>query len=213
MAGRGRGRGRGMNINVEALGFGRGEALPAPTLEPPPLFPNLEFKPRPLLSGEEHDYILALKQELRGTLKDSGFYVHPVVQKKDVERYTDKYQHGTLSGSEIKFDWKRFPDELKLKAPKRKLSQVGNKPSCKKQRGNVDVNSRLEELESLEQTKESDEEEEKKEEAEEEGEVEGDEVIDEEDLEEETDYAMNYFDNGDAYLDEEDDNLDDGPTY
>ena len=39
MAGRGRGIGRGMSFNVESLGFGRGEALPGPILQPPPVFP------------------------------------------------------------------------------------------------------------------------------------------------------------------------------
>ena len=39
MAGRGRGRGKNVSFNVEALGFGRGEALPGPLSQPPPLFP------------------------------------------------------------------------------------------------------------------------------------------------------------------------------
>ncbi len=40
MAGRGaRGRGKGISFNIENLGFGRGEALPGPILEPPPIFP------------------------------------------------------------------------------------------------------------------------------------------------------------------------------
>jgi len=38
--GRGRGRGRGnVTFNMEAIGFGKGDALPAPTLKPPPLYP------------------------------------------------------------------------------------------------------------------------------------------------------------------------------
>lgn len=43
MGGRGRGRGRGANVsfNVEQLGFSRGEALPGPVTQPPPLFPSL----------------------------------------------------------------------------------------------------------------------------------------------------------------------------
>ena len=39
MAGRGRGRGRGMSFSVEMLGIGRGDALPAPILQPAPVFP------------------------------------------------------------------------------------------------------------------------------------------------------------------------------
>lgn len=36
--GRGRGRG-GVSLNIEAIGFGRGEQLPTPALQPPPLQP------------------------------------------------------------------------------------------------------------------------------------------------------------------------------
>jgi hypothetical protein len=43
MAGRGRGRGRTVSFNVEALGINRGDALPGPILQPPPLFPVNEF--------------------------------------------------------------------------------------------------------------------------------------------------------------------------
>jgi DNA-directed RNA polymerase III subunit RPC7 len=34
-----------------------------------------------------------------------------------------------------------------------------------------------------------------------------------EEMDEGTDYINSYFDNGENYLDEEDDNLDDGPIY
>lgn len=43
MAGRGRGRGKSVSFDVQALGFGRGEALPAASLQPPPLFPVRNF--------------------------------------------------------------------------------------------------------------------------------------------------------------------------
>ena len=39
MAGRGRGRGKTVSFDVQVLGFGRGEALPAASIQPPPLFP------------------------------------------------------------------------------------------------------------------------------------------------------------------------------
>ena len=42
--------------------------------------------------------------------------------------------------------------------------------------------------------------------------IEEDEVMDEE-LDEGTDYANNYFDNGENYLDDEDDNLDEGGIF
>uniref|UniRef100_A0A8D2JAJ4 Uncharacterized protein n=1 Tax=Varanus komodoensis TaxID=61221 RepID=A0A8D2JAJ4_VARKO len=90
--GRGRGRGGHMTFNVEAVGIGKGEALPPPTLQPSPLFPPLEYKPVPLQAGEEVEYMLALKQELRGATKTLPYFIKPSAPKKDVERYSDKYQ-------------------------------------------------------------------------------------------------------------------------
>ncbi|KAM6106526.1 DNA-directed RNA polymerase III subunit RPC7-like, partial [Phoenicopterus ruber ruber] len=78
MAGRGRGRGRGqMTFNVEAVGIGKGDALPPPTLQPSPLFPPLEHRAAPLPGGEEGEYMLALKQELRGAMKSLPYFVKP----------------------------------------------------------------------------------------------------------------------------------------
>lgn len=79
---------------------------------------------------------------------------------------------------------------------------------------------RLDELEKKEVTdkdRESETEEKEKKKEDEDGEEEGDkEDYEDEDLDEEmddgTDYNLNYFDNGESYEDE-DDNLDDGPTY
>uniref|UniRef100_A0A8C6VJF2 RNA polymerase III subunit GL n=1 Tax=Naja naja TaxID=35670 RepID=A0A8C6VJF2_NAJNA len=75
--GRGRGRGGHMTFNVEAVGIGKGEALPPPTLKPSPLFPPLEYKALPLLAGEEVEYMLALKQELRGAMKNLPYFIKP----------------------------------------------------------------------------------------------------------------------------------------
>ena len=49
MAGRGRGRGKTVSFDVQALGFGRGEALPAASIQPPPLFPVSVFLAMPNL--------------------------------------------------------------------------------------------------------------------------------------------------------------------
>ncbi|XP_013379748.1 DNA-directed RNA polymerase III subunit RPC7-like [Lingula anatina] len=224
MAGRGRGRGRGggkgMSFSVETLGFGRGEALPAPTLQPPPLFPPLEFKPVALTTGEEMDYILALKQEFRATMKELPYYVKAQEKKKDIERYTDKYQTGQQDSSiNWEPDWKRFPKELKIRVRKAAKIQAVVRPSLPKKtisrKADKDVLQTLEELEKkaveIDAEKDEEDEEEKKEE---DGEQEEEEEYDEEDLEEETDYNLNYFDNGEGYgMEDEDDNLDDGPTY
>uniref|UniRef100_A0A7M4E308 RNA polymerase III subunit G n=1 Tax=Crocodylus porosus TaxID=8502 RepID=A0A7M4E308_CROPO len=76
MAGAGRGRGRAaFTFNIEAIGFSKGEALPEAAFKPPPLFPSIDCKPVPLKTGEDEDYMLALKQELRGTMKKMPYFM------------------------------------------------------------------------------------------------------------------------------------------
>uniref|UniRef100_A0A8C5QVT7 Uncharacterized protein n=1 Tax=Leptobrachium leishanense TaxID=445787 RepID=A0A8C5QVT7_9ANUR len=121
MSGRGRGGGRGqMTFNVEAIGISRGESLPPPTLQPPQLFPALDYKPVPLQSGEEVEYMLALKQELRGAMKSLPYFIKPAAPKKDVERYSDKYQTSGPVDNAIDWhpDWNLLPRELKIKVRK-----------------------------------------------------------------------------------------------
>ncbi|XP_010725850.2 DNA-directed RNA polymerase III subunit RPC7-like, partial [Meleagris gallopavo] len=78
MASRGRSRGRGaLTFSTEAVGIGKGDALPPPTLQPSPLFPAVECRAVPLPGGEEVEYMLALKQELRGAMKGLPYFVRP----------------------------------------------------------------------------------------------------------------------------------------
>ncbi|MEQ2185602.1 DNA-directed RNA polymerase III subunit RPC7 [Goodea atripinnis] len=67
MAGKGRGV-AAFTFSVEALGIGRG-SMPEARVGPSPLYPNTDFKPVPLKVGEDEDYMLALKQEMRGTMQ------------------------------------------------------------------------------------------------------------------------------------------------
>uniref|UniRef100_A0A3Q3JCI5 Uncharacterized protein n=1 Tax=Monopterus albus TaxID=43700 RepID=A0A3Q3JCI5_MONAL len=67
MAGKGRGV-AAFTFNIEALGIGRG-CMPEARVGPSPLFPSTDFKPVPLKAGEDEDYMLALKQEMRGTMQ------------------------------------------------------------------------------------------------------------------------------------------------
>ncbi|XP_070542335.1 DNA-directed RNA polymerase III subunit RPC7-like [Ptychodera flava] len=226
MAGRGRGRGRGaLAVAAETLGIGRGD-LPPPTLEPPPVFPPLEFKPVLLLAGEEYDYMLALKQEYRGTIRDSPYFIKPQNRKKDIERYSDKYQTNGNQDSVIGFrpDWRRLPQELKIRSQRTKL-RASIRPNlstidAKKSKSLSDdvIKKTLESLEQQETLKDTKgetvrEEEQEEQEGEEGEEAEEEEFYDEEDLEEGTDYNVTYFDNGEDYGLDEDDNLDDGPIY
>ncbi|GFU04853.1 uncharacterized protein NPIL_8481 [Nephila pilipes] len=197
MGGRGRGRGRGMPFR--RVGFGSEDVLP-PLNQPPPVYPPLQFKPVPLLTGKKIHYTLTLKQEIRSSFKESGYYVPPVSMKKDIERYTDKYQQ-IHAADQIVWDKKLFPKELFQRPLKKKRKTL--KPKKKE----VAIVQKLEVLEAKEEESDVVEEEEEKEE---DGEIMEE---SEEELEEETDYGHSYFDNGESYLDEEEDNADEGYEY
>lgn len=205
-----------MSISAEQLGFSKGEALPPPVLQPPPKYPPLEYKPLTLNIINEMSYLLELKREFAEYMKESLNYVLPVTVKKDIERYSDRYQEliTDKSGYETKYDWSRMPAELKPAIRKRK-GQTDGSGSQKKSK-TVDIESKLKELEQKEKTQQSDVEDEGKEEEEteekDEEQVEDEEEEQDEEMDEGTDYFNSYFDNGEGY-DDEDDNLDDGPVY
>uniref|UniRef100_A0A7N8XF65 Uncharacterized protein n=1 Tax=Mastacembelus armatus TaxID=205130 RepID=A0A7N8XF65_9TELE len=74
MAGRGRGR-RTMSFSVDVVGISRGDSLPPSMQQPTPLFPAMEQKPLPLAGGEEMEYLLALKQEFRGAMRNLPCFI------------------------------------------------------------------------------------------------------------------------------------------
>lgn len=162
--------------------------------------------------------MLALKQEFLGNMRKSPFFLQASHKRKDIERYSDKYQAAAEVNGKWKPDWRRLPAELKPRVRRKTKSSI--KPSVKvksKVKLSVeDVSKTLEELEKKE-VDQGDEEEEEEEEGgkkKEEGEVEEeeDEIYDEEDIEEETDYILSYFDNGEEYGNDDDD-ADEGPVY
>ncbi|RMB90738.1 hypothetical protein DUI87_33003 [Hirundo rustica rustica] len=179
-----------MTFNVEAVGIGKGDALPPPTLQPSPLFPPLERRAAPLPGGEEGEYMLALKQELRRAMRGLPYFIKPGAPRRDIERYSDKYQLSSPVDSAI--DWNPGTPGL---VPKRCAA--------------LDKEETIKKLESLEKKEEevTSEEEEEKEEGEE-GKEEEEEEYDEEEHEEETDYVLSYFDNGESFGPDSDDNGD-----
>ncbi|KAF4100173.1 RNA polymerase III subunit GL a isoform X1 [Onychostoma macrolepis] len=212
-----RGRGRSQfTFNVDALGFGRGDSLPTSAHTPSPLFPPMQFKPVPLHTGEEVDYMLALKQELRASSKNLPFHIKAFRTKTDVARYSDKYQNGETKNNCIEWspDWSRMPKELCIKVRKPRKTVTGAKPQLTKKTkvaaGKEEVLQKLETLEKREEEQHSEEEEDegKKKQNEEEEEPDADQDYDEEDLEDETDYIMSYFDNGEDFGADSDDNMD-----
>ncbi|XP_059921415.1 RNA polymerase III subunit GL b [Gadus macrocephalus] len=220
MAGRGRGRGRSnLTFSIEAMGFAKGEGLPPSILQPTPLFPPMEHKPVPLATGEEAEYMQALKQEFRGAMKTLPFYIRPAAPKTDVERYSDKYHSGEPADNVIdwKPDWSRLPKELRIRVRKPVENRV-SLPVDRMDRSSAnhnlskkeDVLLKLEALEKGEKagsSEDEDEDEAKKKQKEEEG-TEGEEEYEEEELEEGTDYIMSYFDNGEDNGGDSDENLD-----
>ncbi|CAH0398691.1 unnamed protein product [Chilo suppressalis] len=220
MAGRGRGRGAGLSLThdqLQALGIARGETAPA-ALAPPPLFPKLETKPLPLVSDAATDYMLIVKDQFIEYLHDSPAYVKPKVLTDDVERYSDKYKLLALDakqGKVLNYVWANMPAELRPQAGRIRTTRK------RKLDDPYEIAKRLQTLEKKESQEESEEtlqnNESENANAKPKGEVHDDEDIeDEEEQDEEiddgTDYANNFFDNGEEY-DEEDDNLDDGPVY
>ncbi|KAG0424496.1 hypothetical protein HPB47_028283 [Ixodes persulcatus] len=194
-----------MSFNVEQLGLTRADAALPPILQPPPAYPPLEFSPAPLVNSEENIYLAALLRDQRRNMFESGFNVQPLAPPQLVER---------TSLIHLRADLSYFPAELRSTKKVKKRPKV-SKPS---KAANLDVQKKLQALEETEAKAGSAGEEEEEEEVKKEpgtGEEEGEEEeeLDEEEMEEETDYASGYFDNGESYLDEEDDNLDDGPVY
>ncbi|NXR02619.1 RPC7 polymerase, partial [Sagittarius serpentarius] len=208
MAGSGRGRGRAaFTFDVEALGFAKDAALPDAVCKPPPLFPSTDNKPVPLKTGEDEDYMLALKQDLRGTMKKMPYFL-TVEDHEAIERYSKKYQNSDKEHATWTPDWRRLPREMK---PKKKTKKAGAKPKqakSSKSKSNLDVLKKIEELEKKDNDEEkSGDEEDKTEDKTKDKEKEGDddeeaeepEEYDEEEHEEENDYISSYFEDGDDF--------------
>lgn len=142
-------------------------------------------------------------------------------KKRDIERYSDKYQLNQQDDQAWTPDWSQFPDELRPDKPKKrkKLTVAPNLKAARtsKSLNTDDILKRMKEHLGTESSEsagreeeegkknEEDDEEEKEEE---EGEEEEEEELDEE---EETDYNLTYFDNGENYGDDDDE--DDEPAY
>ncbi|XP_026199381.1 DNA-directed RNA polymerase III subunit RPC7 [Anabas testudineus] len=214
MAGKGRGI-AAFTFSIEALGIGRG-SMPEARVGPTPLFPSTDFKPVPLKAGEDEDYMLALKQEMRGTMQRLPHNIKPQSNKAEVEKYTERYlKQNQLEDEEWTPDWNFFPKELMPQKKKPRINPKGTKKKTVKM-SRKDAQEVLNKLDELAKKgdgnpEKSDEETEKKP-GDEEEEIEGEEY-DEEDIEEENDYIESYFDNGEDFAADSDENIDGEATY
>ncbi|XP_070165678.1 DNA-directed RNA polymerase III subunit RPC7-like [Polyergus mexicanus] len=219
MAGRGKGK-ASMSFSMEQLGFSKGEMLPAPVLQPSSTYPILDHKPLPIQMTTEMSYLVELKRDFTEYMRESSNNVQAVVLNEDIERYCEDYEETITRYNrleyESKYDWSRMPMELKS-SRKRKIQRQDVKPNKKRKiMETSNIENKLTELEKEESTQRLNTEEEVEEE--EEGEdknKEEERVKDEEEIDEEmddgTDYANDYFDTGENYYSEDDN--DDGPVF
>ena len=130
---RGRGRGRGKPFaGLESLL--PGEPPPPPILTPPPLFPPLEKRPLELRKSPADTELLVLKENLRLYMQQSPFALKAGPEKKEIQRYSDKYQQLGESERddfvEWRPDWRFFPSELRTGSTRRRRSVLsGAKPT------------------------------------------------------------------------------------
>lgn len=187
-----RGRGSGLSFNTEVLGFGRGDLLPSNTLAPPPLFPALANKPVKLLEDDAHKFMLTAAKDLRHQLKTSKFYL------------------GDINDPDPKpsLHWNLIPEELRPRHSRSRKNQTISHPNLAKKR-KIDIAKKLDSLEKSENTNDKrdseDEQSDKDSDEEDKGSARGSDVEPDEEMDGGTDYAANYFDNGEGFLDEDDD--------
>ena len=124
---------------MELLGLTPGQPAPPPILQPPPDYPPLDRKPLELRVSNVDEYLLTVKQELRQQMRQSHFYVKAGLEKREVERYSDRYQSVKVSEMDDRLgwevNWNYFPKELKLlKAKKRRSSSSKYSPTVAKKK-------------------------------------------------------------------------------
>lgn len=209
-------------MSLEQLGVQKGEVLPDRIVGPPETYPPLEF--RPVQPTQEKNlaesYLLVVKKEYREHMQNSQFYIQPGVKRKDIERYSDRYQLLASHRGQLSLNWSRFPKELHptsvsaLRKKRQKESEKVKVNVKKARTKDMNVSETLEALEKAEAMGMEDNEEDERENADK-AEVEDVEELEEvdEELDEGTDYFNSYFDNGDSYLDEEDDALEEGGVF
>ncbi|NXG81190.1 RPC7 polymerase, partial [Baryphthengus martii] len=160
MAGSGRGRGRAVfTFDIGAIGFAKGAALPEVTCKPPPPFPSTDNKPVPLKTGEDEDYMLALKQDLRGTMKKTPYFLAVEEDREGLFDYCCQSSFIYILKLFFCTDWRRLPREMK---PKKKTKKAGAKPKKAKSsepKSNLDVLKKIEELEKRDDEEEKSEDE------------------------------------------------------
>jgi predicted GIY-YIG superfamily endonuclease len=199
MSGKRGGYGKGRNFmcpTMELFSSSRGEALSVPVMQPPPTYPQLDRKPLPIELTTEMNYLIELKRDFTEYMQESLNNVQAVKSKEDIERFCENYENSMTEHSKIeyesKYDWNRMPTELRLL-----YKLQGRKRKC------MDVEKKLIKLEKKEKLQQIKREEGQEEEEEEDGEDKNTKEEEDEEMDEENDYTNEYFDTGENYLSEE----------
>ncbi|KYN26773.1 PREDICTED: DNA-directed RNA polymerase III subunit RPC7-like [Trachymyrmex cornetzi] len=207
MAGRGRGK-SAMSFSMEQLGLSKGETLSTPVPQPSLSYPPLDHKPPPIQITNEMEYLVELKRHFTEYMRESPYYVKATVINEDIERYSDAFKEDFTDNDESKYeayhDWSLMPEELRT-SRKRKLRKNPEQKENNKKKDIVDIVKKLSELEKKENMQHPAEEEDKEGNEEENDEEKDDSVKEEEEdeMDDGTDYANEYFENGDNYYSED----------
>ncbi|XP_017059035.1 DNA-directed RNA polymerase III subunit RPC7 [Drosophila ficusphila] len=212
MAGRGRGGKTGTLTAEQMAMLGCTKDLPVQTA-PPPTFPPILNRPTTLETTATQNYQLLWKEDFLNRMRDSPYYIISASQEsKNVEHkdWREKAMERMKLKAQPEFNYKAMPQELNISSRKRRGADARPKLLAKK----TNIEDRLKVLEQKELKSGGGEQDEIKQESdsEQEEEQEDPEAALDDEMDEDNDYGATYFDNGEAFNDE-DDNLDDGPVY
>ncbi|OQR70588.1 DNA-directed RNA polymerase III subunit RPC7-like [Tropilaelaps mercedesae] len=197
-------------IDTARLGFGRGENLPQIQTAPPPLYPPVKVKPVPGSLDEEMTTITDIYDRVRIEIREDAFHIRVAEEKPPIERYSDQLDEAfAQAGKRYNYRKELFPSVLtsrpkkKSAALKTKEINLDNVLSEDREKEESDaaaaagIQVNVEGGETGEEVDDAD------------GEVEqedADENVDD-------DYADTYFDNGENFLDPDDDALEEGAVF
>ncbi|XP_016986088.1 DNA-directed RNA polymerase III subunit RPC7 [Drosophila rhopaloa] len=212
MAGRGRGGKTGTLTAEQMAMLGCTKDLPVQTA-PPPTFPPVLNRPTTIETTATQNYQLLWKEDFLNRMRDSPYYIVSASQESQNLEHKD-WREKAMKRMKLKtqpeFNYKAMPQELNISSRKRRGADIRPKLLTKK----TNIEDRLKVLEQKELKSGGGEQDEVKQESDSEQEEEQDdpEAAMDDEMDEDNDYGATYFDNGEAFNDE-DDNLDDGPVY
>lgn len=211
MAGRGRGGKTGTLTAEQMAMLGCTKDMPVQTA-PPPTFPPVLNRPTTLETTATQNYQLLWKEDFLNRMRDSPYYMISAsrdAKNLDHKDWREKAMERMKLTAQPDFNYKAMPQELNISSRKRRGADARPNLLAKK----TNIEDRLKVLEQKELKSGGGEQDENKQVSDSEQEEEEDpEAALDDEMDEDNDYGATYFDNGEAFNDE-DDNLDDGPVY